>query len=76
MCAPVYDAPHRGEHAMRSGVAVLSFVLVFAGCASAADLSGKWELTARVLNDVNYARLTLKVDGEKLSGTLNEVMVS
>jgi len=27
---------------------------------------------AVLLNDVNYARVTLKVDGEKVSGTLNE----
>jgi acetamidase/formamidase len=58
---------------MKFGIAVLSFFLLFAGCASAADVSGKWELTARVLNDVNYARLTLKVEGEKVSGTLNDV---
>jgi len=60
---------------MKSAIAVVSFVLLVAGYASAADLSGKWELTARVLNDVNYARLTLKVVGEKVSGTLNDVML-
>ncbi|HTL30265.1 MAG TPA: hypothetical protein VL282_13625, partial [Tepidisphaeraceae bacterium] len=28
--------------------------------------------TAKVLNDFNYARVTLKAEGEKLSGSLNE----
>src|SRR5262249_43204181 len=29
--------------------------------------------TTRILNDFTYARVTLKADGEKLSGTLNEI---
>ena len=37
------------------------------------DISGDWQFTARVLNDVSYARVTLKVEGEKLTGTLNEI---
>jgi acetamidase/formamidase len=36
----------------------------------AADLSGDWELAYKSPSDTNYARLILKVDGAKLSGTL------
>ena len=56
---------------MRSGAAVLVIVLA-AGVLTAADVSGDWLFEARVLNDSSYARVTLKVDGEKLSGTVNE----
>jgi hypothetical protein len=51
-------------------------VILTAVSASAADLSGKWELTVRLLNDVNYARVTFTVEGERLTGTLNEVMLA
>ena len=57
---------------MKSGTAAL-FVLLAAASASAADVSGEWQLTAQVLNDVSYARVTLKVDGERLGGSFNEV---
>ena len=49
------------------------FVVVMAVSASAADVSGRWELTARLLNDVNHVRVTFTVNGEKLTGTLNEL---
>jgi amidase len=49
------------------------FVVVMVVSASAADVSGRWELTARLLNDVNHARVTFTVTGEKLTGTLNEL---
>jgi acetamidase/formamidase len=39
----------------------------------ASDISGNWEFTAKYLNDQNYARVTLKEEGEKLSGHLNEI---
>src|SRR5499427_2571107 len=57
---------------MKRLIAVLGVVLV-ASVARAADVSGDWELTTKVLDDVTYARVALKVDGEKLSGTLNEL---
>lgn len=38
---------------------------------SAADINGGWEFRAKVFDDFDYARLTLKVDGENLSGTLS-----
>jgi amidase len=57
---------------MKTATATL-FVIVMAASASAADVSGRWELTARLLNDVNHARVTFTVTGEKLTGTLNEL---
>jgi amidase len=47
-------------------------LLLAATLQSPADVSGDWMFTAKVLNDVNYARVTLKAEGEKLSGNLNE----
>jgi amidase len=61
--------------AMKTGTATL-LVILTAVSASAADLSGRWELAVRLLNDVNYARVTFKVDGETLTGTLNEVTLA
>jgi acetamidase/formamidase len=49
------------------------FVIVMVVSASAADVSGRWELTARLLNDVNHARVTFTVNGETLTGTMNEL---
>src|SRR4029079_18206975 len=57
---------------MRTATATL-LVILMAVSASAADVSGRWELTARLLNDVNHARVTFTVSGEKLTGTLNEL---
>src|SRR5262252_9062305 len=57
---------------MKRLIAVLGVVLL-ASVARAADVSGDWELATKVLDDVTYARVALKVDGEKLSGTLNEL---
>jgi amidase len=39
----------------------------------AADISGDWEFTAKSLGDTMYARVTLKADGNKLTGNLNEL---
>src|SRR5215510_11547178 len=57
---------------MRFGIPVL-FVLLVANTLSAADVTGDWEFTAKILNDLSYARVTLKAEGDKLTGTLNEV---
>jgi hypothetical protein len=57
---------------MKTATATLLVVLM-AVSASAADVSGRWELTARLLNDVNHARVMFTVTGEKLTGTLNEL---
>ena len=60
---------------MKTGTAALVVLLTAVSAASvaAADVSGNWELTAQLLNDVNHARVTLTVSGEKLTGTLNEL---
>jgi amidase len=63
------------EIAMRHGTALLVVLLLAVTPASAADVSGDWELTVQVLNDVNYARVTLKVEKDTLTGTLNDVML-
>jgi amidase len=57
---------------MKTATASL-FVVVMAASASAADVSGQWEVTAQLLNDVSHARATFTVSGEKLTGTLNEL---
>jgi acetamidase/formamidase len=38
-----------------------------------ADLSGDWEVSAKSLGDTFYARLNLKIDQDKLTGTMNEI---
>jgi len=57
---------------MKYAGGVLCLLLV-ARVAYAVDVTGDWELTATVLNDVSYARVTLKAEGERLSGNLNEL---
>jgi acetamidase/formamidase len=57
---------------MKCLAAVLS-VLLSATILSAADVTGDWEFTTKVLNDFSYARVSLKAEGEKLSGNLNEI---
>jgi amidase len=57
---------------MKRAIAVLGVVLL-ATVARAADVAGDWEFATKVLDDVTYARVTLKVDGDTLSGTLNEL---
>jgi amidase len=57
---------------MKRAFPVLCVVLL-ASVARAAEVSGDWEFTTKVFDDANYARVALKVDGDKLSGTLNEL---
>ena len=52
---------------------ILASFLLAAATAFAADISGDWEFTAQTLGDTIYARVTLKADGNKLSGDLNEL---
>ena len=49
------------------------FILLVVNGVSAADVSGDWEFTAKILNDFSYARVTLKAEGDKLTGNLNEI---
>ena len=57
---------------MRKAVAALGVVLL-ATTVLAADVSGDWEFTTKLFDDATYARVALTVDGERLSGTLNEL---
>lgn len=41
----------------------------------AADLSGDWLFTGNYLGDISYARVKFNIDGEKLSGNLNEIIL-
>ena len=52
-----------------------SFLLPLA-LSTAADLSGDWEFSGKMLGDTIYARVTLKSDGNKLTGELNELKLA
>lgn len=52
---------------------IFASLLLIAGVASAADVSGDWELSAKTLGDTIYARVTLKAEANKISGNLNEL---
>jgi amidase len=58
---------------MKRVTALLCLALLWASAAHAADVSGDWEFTTKVFDDVAYARVAIKVEGEKLSGRLNEL---
>ena len=51
----------------------LCSLLLAAGTVAAADVSGDWEFASKYLGDVSYARVTLKIEGGKLTGSLNEL---
>ncbi len=53
---------------------VCVLVLLYSSALFGADVSGDWELAYKYLGDVNYARLTLKVNDGKLSGMLLNVL--
>lgn len=48
-------------------------ISLFVSSAWAADVTGTWELSAKVLGDTQYVRITLKSDGNKVTGNLNEL---
>ena len=58
---------------MKCSIGILALLLTAANTVSAADVNGEWQLTVNILNDFTYARITLKADGQKLSGNLNEI---
>jgi amidase len=47
--------------------------LLFTVHTPAADVSGEWEFAAKSFDDVSPARVTLKIDGENLTGNLSEL---
>jgi len=48
-------------------------LLLAAATTLAADISGDWEFAGKILGDTTYVRIALKVDGNKLTGNLNEL---
>jgi amidase len=52
---------------------IFASFLLTAAMTIAADISGDWEFAGKMLGDTTYARVTLKADGNKLSGNLNEL---
>ena len=58
---------------MKCSIGILALLLTAANTVSAADVNGEWQLTVNILNDFTYARISLKADGQKLSGNLNEI---
>jgi amidase len=50
-----------------------ALLLVIGTAAFAGDVSGDWEVAARYLGDVSYFPIALKVSGDKLTGSLNEL---
>jgi acetamidase/formamidase len=67
---------HRLAYQRLSGKSTFSrlCVLLFAARPLiAADVSGGWEFAGKYLGDTNYARVTLNIEGDKLTGSLNEL---
>src|SRR5262245_941281 len=59
--------------AARCGILFFYGSLFAGGALGAADLSGDWEVAGKYLGDVNYARMSLKIEGDKLTGSMNEI---
>ena len=51
----------------------LASFLLLAITAAAADVSGDWEVSAKILGDTQYVRIAFKTEGNKVTGTLNEL---
>jgi amidase len=51
---------------------ILAVLLLVPTTFAQSDVSGNWELAIKWLNDTTYARISLKVTGDKLSGTYNQ----
>jgi acetamidase/formamidase len=52
---------------------IVASFLVLAAAVSAADISGEWDMTANTLGEASYARVILKTEGNKVTGSLNEL---
>jgi hypothetical protein len=50
-----------------------TLLLAAAGSLFASDVTGDWEFSGKILGDVTCARATLQAQGEKLTGSLNEL---
>src|ERR1700722_18516203 len=67
---PELFRPHFVSLAMNR---ILVSFLLAAATALAADISGEWEFTGKMLDGTEYVRVTLKTNGNKLTGNLNEL---
>src|SRR5260221_1884540 len=56
-----------------AGLFACCAILLQSSAVRALELSGDWEFASTYLGDVAYARLSLKIDGQRLSGKLNEL---
>lgn len=64
----------RTNYCIGTGIALCGLcALLSATALVAADLSGEWQVAATNFDDVSFGRMTLKLDGDKLSGSLNEL---
>jgi acetamidase/formamidase len=56
-----------------SAAILLCGFLLAAGVVTAADFSGDWECTGKYMDDTNYWRMSLKIEGDQLTGHMNEL---
>jgi amidase len=61
------------QNHVRTAAIICVLNLLLAIGTPAADVSGEWEFAGKYFDDVSSARVTLKIDGEKLTGNLNEL---
>src|SRR5437660_2018882 len=64
---------HYFQNHARTAIIICVLNLLLGVSAPAADVSGEWEFAGKYFDDVSPARVTLKIDGEKLTGNLNEL---
>jgi amidase len=55
---------------------IAAYFLLTSAAAMATDVSGDWEFSTKVLGDTIFARVNLKIDGNKLTGNLNELKLA
>jgi amidase len=70
---PPINFPKHPFQNLATATAMLGNLLLATRMLIAADISGDWEFTAKFFDEVSPARVTLKIDGDKLSGNLNEL---
>jgi amidase len=70
---PIHSTTRDFQDHIHAGVIVCVLNLLLAVSAPAAGVSGEWEFAGKYFDDVSSARVTLKIDGEKITGNLNEL---
>jgi acetamidase/formamidase len=56
----------------RYGTLLFCRLLLAGGALNAENLSGEWELTGKYLGDTYYARISMKIEGDKLEGSMGD----